>query len=111
MNRAKLILRLGLGFVFLYFSLNQFLFTDNWLYLLPKFFSNFFKDLKIIIYFNAFFDLFVAFSLIFNRYLKIFSFFGFLHLFFLSIYLGFNPTGVRDFGLALAMLSLYFLTK
>ncbi len=111
MNKAKLILRLGLGLVFLYFSLNQIFNPQSWFFLVPNFFKKIFVDVKFLIYFNGFFDLIISFSLFFNKYLKLFSILGFLHLFFLSFYLGFNPSGVRDFGLAIAMLSLYFLNK
>lgn len=109
-QKSKLILRIGLGLVFLYFSLNQFFNPVFWQDLVPAFFTEF-VSAKNIIYLNAFFDFLVALFLILNKYLKIVTFLAFLHLLILSFYLGFNPSGVRDFGLAMSVLALFFLVK
>jgi len=106
---AKLILRFGLGVVFLYFGLNQFLSPEKWVGLLPDFLSNL-ENAKYFIYLNAIFDVLVALSLFFDLFLKLFSILGFLHLLGISLFsLGvFSPSGARDIGLAFAMLSLFF---
>jgi hypothetical protein len=44
--------------------------------------------------------------------LRIVSLFGFLHLLGVSLFsLGFTPSGIRDFGLAMSLLSLFFLSE
>jgi uncharacterized membrane protein len=108
-KQAKFILRFGLGIVFLYFGVNQFLSPEKWTALLPDFLSNL-GNVKYFIYLNATFDILVAISLFFDLFLKLFSILGFLHLLAISLFsLGvLNPSGARDIGLGFAMLSLFF---
>jgi len=105
---AKLILRFGLAVVFLYFGVSQFLSPERWITLLPDFLGNL-ENAKYFIYLNATFDILIAVSLFFDLFLKLFSILGFLHLLGISLFsLGIlSPSGVRDIGLAFAMLSLF----
>jgi uncharacterized membrane protein YphA (DoxX/SURF4 family) len=106
------ILRLGLAVVFLYFGISQILDQSKWIYFVPDRFSNFYisEILKSkIVFLNGIFDTIIALSLISGLFIRIFSFLGFIHLFSITIFsLGFEPSGIRDLGLAFAMLSLFF---
>jgi len=106
---AKLILRFGLEIVFLYFGVGQLLSPEKWTALLSDFLSNL-ENAKYFIYLNATFDIFIATSLFFDLFLKLFSILGFLHLLAISLLsLGaLSPSGARDIGLGFAMLSLFF---
>jgi len=105
---GKLVLRIGLGLVFLYFGLNQLIEPTRWVDLIPETFTKFI-DPKIIIYLNGIFDILIAFFLFCGIFIKIISILGFIHLIGVSLFsLGFTPSGIRDLGLAFAILSLYF---
>jgi uncharacterized membrane protein YphA (DoxX/SURF4 family) len=107
------ILRLGLAVVFLYFGISQILDQSKWIYFVPDRFLNFYihEVLKSkLVFINGIFDLIIALSLILGTFIRIFSILGFIHLFSITIFsLGFEPNGIRDLGLAFAMLSLFFL--
>lgn len=105
---GKLILRIGLGLVFFYFGLNQLIEPIRWIDLIPEIFTKFI-DPKIIIYLNGIFDILIALFLFCGIFIKIISILGFIHLIGVSLFsLGFTPSGIRDLGLAFAILSLYF---
>jgi len=106
-----LILRVGLGIVFLYFSFNQIFEPLRWVDLIPSFFSKVI-DPVILIYLNGFFDFIIGTFLFLGKFLRIVSIFGFFHLLGISLFsLGFTPSGIRDFGLAMSLLSLFFLIE
>jgi uncharacterized membrane protein YphA (DoxX/SURF4 family) len=107
---GKLILKVGLGIVFIYFGVNQIMNPEMWVDLLPSFLNNlnFFQP-ESLIFLNGTFDILVGFCLILGLFLKIISLLAFLHLISIFIFsLGFTQSGIRDFGLALASLSLFF---
>jgi uncharacterized membrane protein YphA (DoxX/SURF4 family) len=109
------ILRLGLAIVFLYFGISQILDQSRWIYLVPDRFFIFYINEVLkskLIFINGIFDLIIALSLISGIFIRIFSILGFIHLLSITIFsLGFEPSGIRDLGLAFAMLSLFFLCR
>jgi uncharacterized membrane protein YphA (DoxX/SURF4 family) len=114
-NFGIYILRFGLAIVFLYFGISQILDQSRWIYLIPDRFLNFYigEVLKSkLVFVNGIFDTIIALSLISGILIKIFSFLGFIHLLSITIFsLGFESSGIRDLGLAFAMLSLFFLMR
>jgi uncharacterized membrane protein YphA (DoxX/SURF4 family) len=114
-NLGIYILRFGLAIVFLYFGISQILDQSRWIYLIPDRFFMFYihEVLKSkLVFVNGIFDTIIALSLISGILIKIFSFLGFIHLLSITIFsLGFEPSGIRDLGLAFAMLSLFFLMR
>jgi len=108
-------LRLGLAIVFIYFGISQLLNQSGWVYMLPdKIFGLSLSDSikPNLIIANGIFDLMIAGSLITGVFLKVFSLLGFLHLLSIAFFtLGFGPSGMRDIGLAFAMLSNFFLAN
>jgi uncharacterized membrane protein YphA (DoxX/SURF4 family) len=106
------ILRLGLAVVFLYFGISQILDQSKWIYFVPDRFLNFYINEVLkqkLVFINGIFDLIIALSLISGIFIRIFSILGFIHLLSITIFsLGFEPSGIRDLGLAFAMLSLFF---
>jgi uncharacterized membrane protein YphA (DoxX/SURF4 family) len=109
------ILRLGLAVVFLYFGISQILDQSKWVYFVPDRFFIFYINEVLkskLVFINGIFDTLIALSLILGFFIKIFSLLGFIHLFSITIFsLGFEPSGIRDLGLAFAMLSLFFLCR
>jgi len=114
-NLGIYILRLGLAIVFLYFGISQILDQSKWIYFVPDRFLNFYINEVLkqkLVFINGIFDTIIALSLISGLFIRIFSFLGFIHLFSITIFsLGFEPSGIRDLGLAFAMLSLFFLCR
>lgn len=105
---GKLILRIGLGLVFIYFGLNQLIEPMGWVDLVPEIFTKF-TGAKIIVYLNGIFDISIALFLFFGIFLKIISILGFIHLIVVFLFsFGFTPSGIRDLGLAFSILSLFF---
>jgi len=109
------ILRLGLSIVFLYFGIFQILDQSRWIYLIPDKFFNFYINEVLkskLVFVNGIFDVIIALSLISGIFLKIFSILGFIHIVSITIFsLGFTPSGIRDLGLAFAILALFFLIR
>lgn len=109
-HSGKIILRIGLSIVFLYFSFNQFISPVKWISLLPNFLSN----LNFAIYFiylNAAIDLLIGLCFLFGFFIKFVSIAAFFHILiiiFVSLEIN-SPSGIRDLGLAFASLSLFFL--
>lgn len=107
---GKIILRIGLSIVFLYFSFNQFIVPEKWLNFLPNFLLN--LNLGIyVIYLNAIIDLLIGSFFLFGFFIKFVSILAFFHLLIIIfVGLGINsPSGIRDLGLAFSSLSLFFL--
>jgi len=114
-NLGIYILRLGLAIVFLYFGISQILDQSRWIYLVPERFFNFYINEVLrskLVFVNGIFDIVIAFSLLSGLFIKIFSILGFIHLISITIFsLGFTPSGIRDLGLAFAILALFFLIR
>ncbi|GBD34319.1 hypothetical protein HRbin35_00029 [bacterium HR35] len=111
---GKLILRIGLGIVFLYFGISQLIFPQRWVDLIPEvkfvYMNDIFKQ-KIVLL-NGFLDCLIGICFILGIFVKIVSLLATLHLISIFLFsLGFTPSGFRDLGLALASLSLYFLRE
>ncbi|GIW67014.1 MAG: hypothetical protein KatS3mg095_0912 [Candidatus Parcubacteria bacterium] len=109
---GKLILRIGLGIVFLYFGVSQLISPQRWIDLIPEvkfiYMNDIFKQ-KIILM-NGVFDCLIGLCFILGIFIKLISLLATLHLISIFIFsLGFTPSGFRDLGLALASLSLFFL--
>jgi uncharacterized membrane protein YphA (DoxX/SURF4 family) len=109
---GKLILRLGLAIVFLYFGINQLILPQRWVDLIPDFkfiyMNEIFKQKIILV--NGIFDCLIGICFLLGIFIKIISLLATLHLFSVFIFsLGFTPSGFRDLGLALASFSLFFI--
>lgn len=117
---GKLLLRLSLGFIFIYFGLSQLLFQEDWLRLIPEYFLNFISNLNIevneilkskIIFINGIFLSLMGLCFIGGIYLRFFSFLGSAYLFNLSLFSLdlLKIEGITTFSLAFTCLALFFL--
>lgn len=103
---APIAARLGVGVVFFVFGIWQLIQPQYWLGYLPNFpFSG--VSLTLIIVLNGILDGIVGLSLLLGFYPRIFSALGALHLFVISISLGFNDVTMRDIGLILVLISVF----
>lgn len=104
-------LRIGLALVFLWFAVNQFLDPSTWEGFIPLWIVNLGVPTQPLIYANATFELIFGLLLLFGVYTRIAALLLAIHLAGITISLGHNAIGVRDFGLTLATFSLFLKGK
>ncbi len=105
-NAAFLVLRLGLAFVFLWFSFSQFHNPMQWTGFLPHIVKALPMPGVTFVRINALFELCSAVLLVFGIWTRPVALLLGLHLLGIAATLGMNAVGVRDIGLAVASLTL-----
>ncbi len=101
---APVILRISMALVFLYFGFSQTIAPDDWISFVPEFVVPSFMTSNNLVMLNALFEITLGFFMISGLYTRFSSFLLALHLFGITLSIGFNPLGIRDFGLAFATL-------
>ncbi|MDP4039522.1 MAG: DoxX family protein [Candidatus Pacearchaeota archaeon] len=104
---SKPLLRISLSFLFLYFSIQQFIAPESWISFVPDIALSLGFTAKTLVLLNAFFELFFGVLLIIGLYTRFSSLVLALHLFGIAFSIGFNPLGMRDLALALATFSVF----
>jgi len=102
---GPIIVRIALSLVFFWFAINQLIAPASWIGYLPKFLYTAGNPV-IFIYANAIFELIFATLLILGVFTRLSALLLGLHLIGIAITLGYNEIAIRDFGLALATLSI-----
>jgi uncharacterized membrane protein YphA (DoxX/SURF4 family) len=105
---SKPILRIALSLVFLYFGYQQITNPDAWTNFIPSAILFFGISAKTLVLTNAFLELGFGTLLLIGLYTRVASFILAMHLFGIAFSIGFNPLGMRDFGLAFATLVIFF---
>lgn len=105
-DKGSLVLRIGLGLVFLYFSFQQMTNPAQWASYVPQGVTFSWLSANNLVMFNSVLELCLGTFIIIGLYTRISAFILGLHLLFISFSIGYNPVGVRDFGLAIATLAL-----
>lgn len=105
---GKIILRISLALVFLYFGIVQLKDPSSWSGFVPEFLTFSFLSANNIVVFNGFMEIVLGTFLIVGLYVRFASMVMALHLFGIAFSIGFSPLGIRDFGLAFATLALFF---
>ena len=105
---ATVILRLSLALVFLYFGISQLNDPGAWSGFVPDFFKVSGISGNNVVLLNGFVEIVLGGFLLIGLYVRISALLLSLHLFGIAFSIGFNPLGIRDFGLAFATLALYF---
>jgi len=96
------ILRISLSLVFLYFGFQQVYSPDNWISFVPEFVTGFGLSVNNIVMVNGIMELILGIFMLIGLYTRFASFILSVHLLGIAVSVGFVPTGVKDFGLALA---------
>jgi uncharacterized membrane protein YphA (DoxX/SURF4 family) len=96
------VLCVTMGLVFLYFGFQQIYSPDNWATFVPDFLSIGAMTLNNWVMLNGVLELTLGLFLIMGLYTRFSALILSLHLLFIAFSIGFNPLGVRDFGLAIA---------
>jgi uncharacterized membrane protein YphA (DoxX/SURF4 family) len=105
---AKPLLRIALSLVFLYFGFSQIISPDNWAGFVPNFLNGSIFSANNWVVFNGMLEITLGIFLLIGLYTRFASLILSIHLFFIAISIGFSPLGIRDFGLALATLAVFF---
>lgn len=112
-EKGKITLRISMGLVFLYFGFSQLFNPGFWTGYIPKAVENFFFNVfginsTTLVLSNAFLEIVFGVFLLIGLYVKFSSLVLSIHLFGIAFAFGFTPLGIRDLGLALATLSVFF---
>jgi len=100
---SKQILRISMSLVFLYFGIQQIISLDYWIGFVPDFFISLGFEPETLIIINGVLEISLGGLLILGLFTRISAFILMLNLFGIAFSIGFNPLGMRDFGLAIAM--------
>lgn len=107
-ENGKIILRISLSLVFIWFGINQLSALSSWALLIPQWASTIIPATTIVLL-NALLELIFGVLLILGLYTRVSALVLSIHLFIILISMGYSPTSVRDFGLATATLAVFFL--
>jgi uncharacterized membrane protein YphA (DoxX/SURF4 family) len=105
---AGSVLRYGMASVILWFSVQQFMHPDVWTAYVPdSIVAMTHVPAIMLVYFNAVFELVFGLLLVFGWQTRIVALLLALHLFDIMYTVGYGEIGVRDFGLAIATLTIF----
>ena len=103
---SPIVLRFGIVFVFLWFGINQLVFTDDYISYLPEFLlSSESAHLAVIV--NGSFEIILAGLLLIGLFTKFSAFLLSINLLMITISLGYNDIAVRDLGLTIATFAIF----
>ncbi|MDO8581795.1 MAG: DoxX family membrane protein [bacterium] len=104
---APIVLRFSLAIVVLWFGTSQILHQEMWMGLIPDWAMNLSGlSAGTIVRMNGIFELIAGSMLVLGILTQWAALLLSAHLFVITIHLGLEPDGVRDFGLSFAMLAL-----
>ena len=103
---APIVLRISLGLVFLWFGFTGVFNHESLVGYLPEFVYSLGISLQSILLLNGIFEIIFGTLLIMGLFTRVVAFIFFLHTLLIIFLLGYNDIAIRDFGLALASLSI-----
>lgn len=105
---SPLVVRIGLSLVFLWFGSQQLLHTEAWTGLIPKsILSISGMSALSFVYFNGIFEIVFSILLILGLFTRLAALLLALHLLNIIFVVGYSDIAVRDFGLAMAGISIF----
>ena len=104
---GKIIVRIAIALVVLWFGITQLRNPDPWTGLLPAFLPSIVAAKSFII-FNGVFEVVFGLLLLLGIYVRFAALILWIHILLITINLGYGPVAVRDFGLAFASLAIFF---
>ena len=108
-NYSIPIIRIGLALVLLWFGIDEIINPENWFGYIPSWLSYILPfSPYFFITLNGIFEIMMGVLLLIGSYTRIIAFIAALHLLSITVVVGYNEIGVRDFGLTLMAVSLIF---
>ncbi len=107
---APAVLRIGLALVFLWFGFTQLGDTGMWEQLIPTSITGMTGlSAATLVTFNGAFEVVFGLCLLFGFFTRVSSLLLALHMISITMAVGFNAIGVRDFGLSMAAIALFMM--
>jgi len=104
-ENARIVVRVGMSLVFLWFGINQLFLPGNFIGYLPPFiFDSAYANTAVMA--NGIFEIIFGSLLLTGFFTRIVALILALHLSAITVQLGYGETAVRDFGLTFATLSI-----
>ncbi len=105
---APVVVRIGMSLVFLWFGYQQIFNTAMWTRLIPEWVIEMTGvTATSLVHFNGAFEIVFGLCLLIGLQTRVVSLLLALHLLHIMVTVGYNAIGVRDFGLALATISIF----
>lgn len=102
------ILRIALSLIFLWFGVTQVSTPNDWVAYVPDWVVNLsHMNADKIVFFNGIFEIVFGSMLLLGLFTRFAAFLLFLHITDITFTVGFDATGVRDFGLTIATLVIW----
>ena len=103
---SPILVRYGIGLVFLLMGLDQLIHADWWTSYFP---TNLPFNIPVVsaVFYNGIFDLSIGILLIVGFLTRVISIVASLHLVSIIYYLGYNDISIRDIGILLATISIF----
>lgn len=105
---SKPLLRIAMSLIFLYFGFQQITNTLEWTGFVPNMMLSSGISASKLVIANAILELTLGALLLLGVFVQAVSLILALNLFFIAFSIGMNPLGIRDFGLAVATLTIFF---
>ncbi len=105
---SPIILRVGMAAIILWFGFSQLSDATSWLGFLPAWTTPLPVSQIGLILVNGWFEVVFGFMLLFGFWTRFTAAFLFLHLLDITYTVGYGGIGVRDFGLTIAMIAIFF---
>ena len=103
------IIRISLALVLLWFGIDEIVNPENWFGYFPESLTSLLPfSLETFFMINGIFEILVGILLLIGFYTRIIAFIVAFHLLSITIAVGYNDIGIRDFGLTLMAVSLIF---
>jgi uncharacterized membrane protein YphA (DoxX/SURF4 family) len=104
---APIAVRIGIAFVVLWFGYTQIGNPEPWIGVLPDWTKSLPIEQINLIYLNGWAEIFLGLLLLVGFCTRLVALLIAIHLFQITIAVGYNAVGVRDFGLTLAAISVF----
>ena len=105
---SPVILRIGISLVFLWFGISQISDPTSWLAYVPQSISDMTHvSIPAIVFLNGLFEIIFGSALLLGFKTRFVSFFLALHILDITYVVGFDSTGVRDFGITIASIAIW----
>jgi uncharacterized membrane protein YphA (DoxX/SURF4 family) len=103
---SPIILRIGISLVLLWFGISQVTNASAWIGWLPSFTSSWPISQTALVFLNGSFEIILGLMLILGLYTRVAAALIALHLLGITLSVGYNEIGIRDFGLFMAALAI-----
>ncbi len=105
---SPVVLRIGIALVFIWFGINQISDTSQWLDYVPQWVSSLSGlSISTIVFLNGIFEITFGAALLLGFFTQFVALILTLHILDIMYIVGWNSIGVRDFGLSIAMITIF----